>query len=383
VLGEQEASLIYLDHAATTKIDPSVRALMDEINDSFYANPSSIHRPGQKSKVLIEKSRKTVANSIIANASEIIFTSGGTEANNLALIGSTTGNKDKGNHIITSKIEHPSILETCNYLSKNGFQISYLDVDSDGSIDFTQLKKYINKQTILISLMIVNNETGCILPIKEVGQVLKDRPIIFHCDAVQALDKIDLRVDEMNCDLLSLSAHKIYGPKGCGALFVRQGTKIDSILFGGSQELSKRPGTENLPAIVGFAEAIRQMQNNESKRKKIRSLSNLLENELKNTIPNLAINGENIRRAPGYSNIYFPFMSGESIVMNLDLNDIAVSTGSACSSGSQKPSHVLQAMGFDDKRINNSVRFSLGRHTTEEEILRTVEVLKTIYQKTL
>jgi cysteine desulfurase len=356
---------------------------MDGINHSFYANPSSIHTLGQNSRVLVEKSRKTVARSILAKAGEVLFTSGGTEANNLALIGSAKRNRDKGNHIITSKIEHPSILETCNYLSKNGFLISYLDVNKNGSIDLTQIKKYINKQTILISLMMVNNETGCILPIKEVGQLIKDHSIIFHCDAIQALDKIDVRVDEMNCDLLSISAHKIYGPKGCGALFVRQGTTIDPILFGGSQEFLKRPGTENLAAIAGFAEAIRQMQNKERMREKIQFLTNLFEKELKDTIPNLEINGENVPRAPGYSNIYFPFMSGESMLMNLDLNDIAVSTGSACSSGSQKPSHVLQAMGFDDKRIKNSVRFSLGRQTTKNEILRTVAVLKTIYQNSL
>lgn len=373
--------MIYLDYAATTQIDPSVRKVMDEINDSFFANPSSIHSPGQKSKVLIEKSRKTIAQSIMAKPDEIIFTSGGTEANNLALIGTARRNRYKGDHIITSKIEHPSILESCNHLSQIGFRISYIDVDRNGSVDLEQIKRLINKKTILISLMMVNNETGCILPIKEVGQFIKDYPIIFHSDAIQALDKIDIQTDELNCDLLSFSAHKIYGPKGCGALYIRRGTDIDRILFGGSQEKFKRPGTENLAANAGFAEAIRQMRFKESSRKNIRELRDFFEKDLKKAIPTIEINGENGSRAPGYSNIYFPFMSGESLLMTLDMNDIAVSVGSACSSGSQKPSHVLQAMGFDENRVNNSVRFSLGRYTTKEEILRTVEVLENVYNK--
>ena len=231
--------------------------------------------------------------------------------------------------------------------------------------------------------MMVNNETGCILPIKEIGQIIKDYPIIFHSDAIQALDKIEIQTDEMNCDLLSFSAHKIYGPKGCGVLYIRRGTDIDRILFGGSQEKLKRPGTENLAANAGFAEAIRQMQLKESSRKSIQQLGDFFEKEVKKAIPNLEINGENVSRAPGYSNIYFPFMSGESLLMTLDMNDIAVSMGSACSSGSQKPSHVLQAMGFDEKRVNNSLRFSLGRYTTKEEIIRTVEVLENVYKNTL
>ncbi len=373
--------MIYLDHAATTPIDPSVLSVMEEINRSCFANPSSIHSSGQKSKVLIEKSRKTVAHSIGAKAGEIVFTSGGTEANNLSLIGAARANRDKGNHIITSKIEHPSVLEACKYLSENGFRISYIDVDSTGLLDLRQLEKFICKETILISMMMVNNETGCLLPINDIGQILKDKQIIFHSDAVQAFDKIDITVNELNIDLLSLSSHKIYGPKGCGALFIRQGTEIESILYGGSQEASRRPGTENLLAIAGFAEAVNQMQYHKNKRKTVRLLGDLFEEKLTDTFPNLEINGEKVPRAPGYSNIYFPFMPGDSLLMNLDLHDIAVSTGSACSSGSQKPSHVLRAMGFDGERINNSVRFSLGRDTTEEEILNTIEVLKIIYEK--
>jgi len=371
--------LIYLDNAATTPIDPSVRAVMDEINHSYFANPSSIHSSGQKSKVLIENSRKTVAQAINTKPGEIVFTSGGTEANNLALIGAAKANRDKGNHIVTSKIEHPAVLETCKYLSENGFRISYIDVNHNGLLDITQLKESIYEDTILISLMMVNNETGCLLPIKEVGEMIRDLPIIFHTDAVQALDKIDIDVSELNLDLMSLSSHKIYGPKGCGALVVRQGIAIDPILFGGSQETSRRPGTENLSAIGGFAEAINQMSHHSKNKKALPGLVNLFENRLKEVFPNIKINGDQTSRASGFSNIYFPFMAGDSVLMNLDLQDIAVSTGSACSSGSQKPSHVLQAMGFAAERVNNSVRFSMGRYTTEDEIIKTIDVLKSIY----
>jgi len=375
--------LIYLDHAATTPIDPSVRALMDEINHSHFANPSSIHSSGQKSKVLIENSRKTVAQSVNAKPGEIVFTSGGTEANNLALIGAAKANRDRGNHIITSKIEHPAVLETCKYLSTTGYRISYIDVDHNGLLDLAQLQKNISERTILISLMMVNNETGCLLPIKEVGDIINNRPILFHTDAVQALDKIDIDIYELNIDLMSLSSHKIYGPKGCGALVFRHGTAIDPILFGGTQEASRRPGTENLSAIAGFAEAVNQIPFHKKNNKAIPALVNLFENKLREALPTIEINGVQTPRAPGFSNIYFPFMAGDSVLMNLDLHDIAVSIGSACSSGSQKPSHVLQAMGFGDKRINNSVRFSMGRQTTEEEILKTVEVLKSIYDMTI
>jgi len=375
--------LIYLDHAATTPIDPSVQSVMDEINHSYFANPSSIHSSGQKSKVLIEKSRNTIAHSIGAKAGEIVFTSGGTEANNLALIGGARANRDKGNHIITTKIEHPAVLESCKYLAKSGFQISHVDVDHNGFLNLIQLENLICPETILVSLMMVNNETGSLLPIRKVGQITKDRQIVFHSDAVQAFDKLDIDANDLNVNLLSLSSHKIYGPKGCGVLFVRQGTDIETILFGGSQESSRRPGTENLSAIAGFAEAVRQMQSNKNKRKTIQFLGDLFEKKLKDTFTNLEINGEKGSRAPGFSNVYFPFMAGDSLLMNLDLHDIAVSTGSACSSGSQKSSHVLQAMGFNGDRVNNSIRFSLGRHTTEEEILKTIEVLKTIYKKTI
>jgi len=373
--------LIFLDHAATTPIDPSVISLMDDINKNYFANPSSIHSLGQKSKVLIENSRKAIASSIGAKAGDMVFTSGGTEANNYALIGTAKAYKNFGNHIITSKIEHPAVLETCRHLSENGFRVSYIDVDKNGLLDLDQFEQSICNDTILISLMMVNNETGCLFPIKEVGEIIGNKNIIFHSDVVQGFGKIDINVKELNIDLLSLSSHKIYGPKGCGSIYIRQGTHIENIMFGGSQEVSRRPGTENISAIAGFAEAIKLLQNNQNSIGSIRTLSVLFEKKLKDIFPNLKINGENTSRVPGISSIYFPFMAGDSLLMNLDLHEIAASNGSACSSGSQKPSHVLRAMGFSDQRINNSLRFSFGKNTTEEEILKTIDVLKLIHDK--
>ena len=374
--------MIYLDHAATTPIDPAVNSYMDEIGRAYYANPSSIHSMGQQSKVLLENCRKIISASIGAKSGEIVFTSGGTEANNFALIGAARANKGIGNHIITSKVEHPAVLETCRYLSENGFQVSYIDVNQDGLLDLEQFKQSIRKETILVSLMMVNNETGCLLPIREIGEIIKDQKIIFHCDAIQGFGKLEIKVDELNVDLLSLSAHKLYGPKGCGALYVRQSTPIEKIIFGGSQEIARRPGTENLTGVAGFAKAVEVLQTETNFIETLLTLCNLLEERLKNAFPNLEINGENTTRVPGISNVYFPFMSGESLLMNLDLQGVAVSTGSACSSGSQKPSHVLRAMGYNDQRVNNSLRFSLGKDTTEEEILKTIDVLKNIHENT-
>ena len=373
--------MIYLDHAATTPIDTAVLSAMHKTDTEFYANPSSIHTAGQKSKVLLEDARRVIAGSIGAKPSEIIFTSGGTESNNMALIGAARSNRGRGNHIITSKIEHPAILETCNYLSKDKFQISYLDVDNNGEIDLAQLEGLIKKETILISLMMVNNETGNILPIKEVGNMLKSKSVIFHCDAVQAYDKLDIDVNEINVDLMTLSAHKIYGPKGVGALYIRRQTQMENILYGGAQESGRRPGTENLVAITGFAEAVKQISIQKKKRTDILRLRNLFEKKLKIAIPEILINCEKTARVPSHSNIYFPFISGDSLLINLDMAGIAVSAGSACSSGSPRPSHVLSAMGLDPQQVKNSIRFSLGRSTTNEEIFKTINTLKAIYNQ--
>jgi cysteine desulfurase len=370
--------LIYLDYAATNPLDHSVIRVMYETEQCCYANPSSIHSAGQRSKLLLEDARLTVADSIGAKSNEIVFTSGGTESNNQAIIGSAKANRHRGRHIITSKIEHPSVLESIKYLMENGFQVSFVDVNTDGFPDLKQLKSLINDKTILVSLMLVNNESGCILPIKKIGEILKNKPIVFHSDAVQGYDKLSISVDDLGVDLLTLSAHKIYGPKGCGAIYIREGTKVENIIYGGAQEARRRPGTENLVAITGFSEAVRQVAVNKNQIQTMRSLRNLFEEKLKEILPEIIINGEKAERAVNFSNIYFPFMSADSLLINLDLQGIAVSTGSACSSGSPQPSHVLRAMGFSDNHIRNSIRFSLGRYTTKQEILKTVKIIRAI-----
>jgi cysteine desulfurase len=261
---------------------------------------------------------------------------------------------------------------------ENGFQVSFVDVNTDGFPDLKQLKSLINDKTILVSLMLVNNECGCILPIKKIGEILKNKPIVFHSDAVQGYDKLSISVDDLGVDLLTLSAHKIYGPKGCGAIYIREGTKVENIIYGGAQEARRRPGTENLVAIAGFSEAVRQVAVNKDQIQTMRSLRNLFEEKLKEILPEIIINGEKAERAVNFSNIYFPFMSADSLLINLDLQGIAVSTGSACSSGSPQPSHVLRAMGFSDNHIRNSIRFSLGRYTTKQEILKTVKTIRAI-----
>ena len=370
--------LIYLDYAATNPLDPSVIRVMHETEQCCYANSSSIHSAGQRSKLLLEDARLTVAASIGAKSNEVIFTSGGTESNNQAIIGSAKANRHRGRHIITSKIEHPSVLESIKYLMENGFQVSFVDVNTDGFLDLKQLKSLINDKTILVSLMLFNNESGCILPIKKIGEILKNKPIVFHSDAVQGYDKLSISVDDLGVDLLTLSAHKIYGPKGCGALYIREGTKVDNIIYGGVQEARRRPGTENLVAIAGFSEAVRQVAVNKDQIQTMRNLRNFFEEKLKEIIPEIILNGEKAERAANFSNIYFPFMSADSLLINLDLQGIAVSTGSACSSGSPQPSHVLRAMGFSNNHIRNSIRFSLGRYTTKQEILKTVKTIRAI-----
>jgi cysteine desulfurase len=370
--------LIYLDYAATTPLDHAVLRVMHETEQHYYANPSSIHSAGQQSKIILEDARQAVAGSIHAKSNEITFTSGGTESNNLAIIGTAKANRHRGRHIITSKIEHPAVLESIKYLVDNGFHVSFVDVNMDGFLDRKQLKSLINEKTILVSLMLVNNESGCILPIKKIGEMLKDMPAVFHCDAVQGYDKLSFSVDDLGVDLLTLSAHKIYGPKGCGALYIREGTNIENITYGGGQEARRRPGTENLVAIAGFSEAIRQVSVQKDQIESMRSLRNLFEEKLKQTVPDIIINGEKADRIVNISNIYFPFMSADSLLINLDLQGIAVSTGSACSSGSPQPSHVLHAMGFSENHIKNSIRFSLGRYTTKQDILKTVETIRAI-----
>ena len=372
---------IYLDYAATTPIDPAVQIAMREAEREYYANASSIHSGGQRSKVRIEKARHDIASALEARAGEIVFTSGGTESNNLALLGAALANRNKGRHIISSGIEHPSVLETCRHLASNGFDVDYVKVNKQGEINLKQLESLLRPETILVSVMMANNETGCISPIKEIGEILRGKDILFHTDAVQAFGKIDIYPQSLNVDLLSLSAHKIYGPKGIGALYMREGIRLQKIYYGGKQEAGRRPGTENIAALVGLAEAVAQITVQKSERKRISTLRDGLENELLNRIPGIKINGHETDRIYSISNIYFPFLAGDSVLMNLDMQGILISTGSACSSGAQSPSHVLNTMGLSEHQVLHSFRISLGRFTTELQISKTVDAIYDIYVK--
>jgi len=372
---------IYFDNAATTQLDPSVVLAMREAESKCFGNPSSVHSFGQQSKVLVETARNIIAKSIQGKSGEIYFTSGGTESNNLALIGTALANRNKGNHIITTAVEHPSIINTCKFLESIGFEVTYLDVDTNGQIDINQLEKFIREETILISIMMVNNEIGNIFPIKEVGEFLNSKNIIFHCDAIQAFGKMDFSVVDFNIDLLSISAHKIYGPKGVGVLYIRTGTKIQNIFYGGAQENNRRPGTENIVGIAGFSEAVEQVIVKKDIRKNIKKLRNHFEEKLSQTLPDIIVNCKNSERVYSHSNIYFPNVSQDSLVLNLDLEGIACSSGSACSSGTLNASHVLQAMDFPDDRANHSIRFTFGRLNTMGEIGLAVEKIAEIYRR--
>ncbi len=372
---------MYFDNASTTPIDPSVVLAMREIESKHFANPSSIHSPGQQSKFVIEKSREIVANSINASKNEIIFTSGGTESNNLALFGCAIANREKGRHIITTKIEHPSVLNTCRFLETIGFKITYIDVDIKGKIDLEKFTKLLDEETILVSIMMVNNELGNILPVREIGELVSQKDILFHCDAVQAFTKLDFNIEDLNIDLASFSSHKLYGPKGVGALYFKSGTKIQNIFFGGAQENGFRAGTENVVGIASFGEAIEQMIIKKNERKIIKNLRDTFERELKVLLPEIEVNCENTERMFNFSNIYFPNIALDSLILNLDLDGISCSSGSACSSGALNPSHVLQAMKFGADRASQSIRFTFGRFNTEEEINCAVSTISTIYNR--
>jgi cysteine desulfurase len=336
---------------------------------------------GQQSKVIIEKARNDIADALNAKSSEVIFTSGGTESINLGLIGAALANKKRGNHIITTRAEHPAVLESLSFLKSLGFEISYLNLNESGNIILDELNDILRDNTILISVMMVNNETGCIFPVKKIAEYLENKNIMIHTDAVQALGKVKINVQELKIDLLSISAHKIYGPKGIGILYLKEGTSFQQLLYGGGQESNLRPGTENMVSIVGFAEALNQIKKKYDKYNNIVKLRNLFEEKLKKIIPDIKINGFGAKRVNTHSNIFFPFLSADAMLINLDLHGVAASTGSACSSGSFKPSHVLTAMGFADERVNKSIRFSLGLHTTENDIRRTIQIINEIYKK--
>jgi cysteine desulfurase len=369
---------VYLDNNATTPLDPEVFEAMRAAYLEDFGNPSSIHAYGQKARGALENARREVAALIGAEAREIVFTSGGTEADNTALRGAACMLRSKGDHIITSAIEHPAILRTCEQLEKEGFRVSYIRVGRDGLVDPDDVKAHVESKTILISIMHVNNETGAIQPIESIGSMARERDIPFHSDAVQSAGKLELDVKKLNVDLLSLSGHKFHGPKGMGALYLRRGVRFQPLLLGGSHERSRRAGTENVPGAAGLAAACRLAQRHLADfGTRVRGLRDRLEQEVLRAIPQTTVNGSVDRRAPHVSNLSFRYLEGEALLIALDFQGIAVSTGAACSSGSLQPSHVLKAMGQAPELIHGSVRFSFSRMLNEEDVDYVVEVLST------
>ncbi len=378
-----ELKRIYLDNNATTPVHPEVLSEMLPYYKEIFGNPSSVHWFGQQAHNAIQQAREKVAKLIGAeNSSEIVFTSGGTEANNLAIKGVALALKEKGNHIITSKIEHHAVLNPCKNLEKFGFEVTYLPVDKYGIIDLDNLKKSITKKTILVSIMFANNEVGTIQPIEEISKICSENGVYLHTDAVQAVGKIPINLKELNINLLSLSAHKIYGPKGVGALYIRKGTRIQSILQGGHHEKNRRAGTENVPGIVGLGKTCEIAKKDMEKEiKTLTYLRDKLWEGISKKIEDVQLNGHPEKRLPNTLNVSFKFIEGESILLNLDLKGVAVSTGSACTSGTLEPSHVLKAMGVDPVFAQGAIRFSLGRENTEEEIDYVVDILPEIISK--
>ena len=373
---------VYLDNSATTKMDERVLEEMLPYLKEDYGNASSLYSLGRKIKKAIEDSREKVATILNCRPDEIYFTSGGSESDNTAIKGIARANRKKGNHIITSKIEHLAVLDTCKELEKEGFEVTYLDVDSKGKVNIEELKKAIRKDTILISIMYANNEIGTIQDISEIGRIARENNVYFHTDAVQAVGNLDIDVQAQNIDSLSLSGHKFYGPKGIGVLYVRKNVKFNKFIAGGHQERNKRAGTENVANIVGLSKAL-EISYNELKehREKILYLRNYYEEKVKQNIDNIIINGDEKNRLPGNSNISFIGVNGQDLLLNLDMIGICVSSGSACTSGSIDASHVLIALGVKEEVAKSSIRVSIGKYNTKEEIDYLVENLIEIVKR--
>jgi len=373
---------VYLDNNATTQVDPIVVEAMASFYLENYGNASSVHGFGQKAKAAVEEARESVASLIGAEPREIVFTSGGTEADNLALKGIAARYGSRGAKIITAKTEHPAILRTAELLEQRGFRVSYLDVDSSGIISIEDVEQEIDDDTLLISLMCANNETGTIQPLEDIAVLARERGVFLHTDAVQGVGKMALDVTTLKVDLLSLSAHKFHGPKGVGALFVRDGVELEPVMLGGSQERKRRGGTENVPGIVGLGRACQRADEcRESFQALASELRGRLETGFTERIPDIVINGAEAKRLPHVSNISFKGVQGESLLIGLDIEGIAVSTGAACSSGSVSPSHVLTAMGLPAETINGAIRFSLGRMSAEEDIKYLLDVVPAVVSR--
>lgn len=373
---------MYFDNAATTRLDDEVLQEMLPYLKENYGNASSIYKLGRESRKAVEESRERISKVLNCKPNEIYFTAGGSESDNTAIKGIAKANKKKGNHIITSKIEHPAVLETCKQLEKEGFEITYISVDENGIVDLEELKKSIKPTTILMTIMFANNEIGTIQPIEEIGKIAKESNIYFHTDAVQAVGNAKIDVQKLNIDSLSLSGHKIYGPKGIGALYVKTGVKFEKFIDGGHQERNKRAGTENVTGIVGIGKSIElAYENLNEHNKKIKELRDYYVEQVKEKIPYIKINGDMEKRLPGNCNISFRFIEGEGLLLNLDLKGICASSGSACTSGSLDPSHVLLAIGLPHEIAHGSLRISIGKYNTKEEIDYLVENLVEIVNR--
>ena len=373
----------YMDYSATTYVKPEVLDAMMPFFTEKFGNPSSFYGISRETKMAIDNARAQVAKAINCDPNEVYFTGGGSEADNWAIKGIATAHMKKGNQIITTKIEHHAVLHTCEFLEKFGFEVTYLDVNEEGFVDLKQLEEAITDKTILVSIMFANNEIGTIQPIKEIGALCREKKVLFHTDAVQAVGSVPVDVKEMNIDLLSLAGHKLYGPKGIGALYIRRGIRIDNLIHGGGQERGRRAGTENIPGVVGLGKAIElATENIEENRARLTVLRDKLIDGILERIPYARLNGpRGDKRLPGNSNISFEFIEGESILLSLDFEGICASSGSACTSGSLDPSHVLLAIGLPHEKAHGSLRTTLGAASTEEDVEKLLNELPPIIER--
>lgn len=375
--------LIYLDHAATTKVLPEVRAAMIPYLDHQFGNPSSMHQFGRNARLAIDEARNKIAIELGTTPSQIVFTSGGTESDNLALLGVALQEKENGkNHIITTQIEHHAVLDTCQYLEKIGFEVTYLPVDMHGRVDVNDVRQHIRSNTALISVMYGNNEVGTLQPIYEIGNLAKEYDILFHTDAVQAFGIEQIKVNKLEVDLLTLSSHKIGGPKGVGALYLSERVKLLPRMFGGAQELRRRPGTENVPGIIGFGKAVELMADKrETHRLRMIKLRKLMIDKLVEKGIQFTVNGDQEKTMPHICNLSFPIVDSETMLINLDMEGVAASSGSACTSGSLQQSHVLVAMQLPADVIGSAIRFSFGLRTSADEVIKTCDIIERILER--